>query len=152
MKIKYIIDEIFQDYKKPSMLIATYKCSFKCENCQNRHLSDEATTIDYPIEKIIDRYVNNSISESIVIGGLEPLEQQEDILELVREFRKKTLDDIVIYTGFDKNEVEDFINELKKSHNIRVKFGRYIDDSEERFDEILGVTLASSNQYAEIIS
>jgi hypothetical protein len=36
--------------------------------------------------------------------------------------------------------------------NIIVKFGRFIPDDEKRFDEVLGVELASHNQYAEVIS
>ena len=33
--------------------------------------------------------------------------------------------------------------------NIIIKYGRYIPDQEPHYDEVLGVNLASDNQYAE---
>ena len=35
--------------------------------------------------------------------------------------------------------------------NIIIKFGRYVPNQKEHYDEILGINLASSNQYAEVI-
>ena len=61
-------------------------------------------------------------------------------------------DDIIIYTGYDKNEIEDQIMILKKYKNIIVKFGRYVPGQQAHFDKVLGVELASDNQYAEKIS
>jgi len=55
----------------------------------------------------------------------------------------------VIYTGYYKEEIEEYIDELKMFPNLIVKFGRYIHKRATRHDEVLGVTLASDNQYAE---
>lgn len=41
---------------------------------------------------------------------------------------------------------------MEKFGSITVKFRRFIPNKPERFDEILGVTLASNNQYAMVIS
>jgi hypothetical protein len=41
---------------------------------------------------------------------------------------------------------------LQKYPNIIVKFGRFIPDAESKFDEVLGITLASYNQFAIKIS
>ena len=38
---------------------------------------------------------------------------------------------------------------LKKYKNIIVKFGRFIPNQEKQYDEVLGVYLASNNQYGE---
>ena len=46
----------------------------------------------------------------------------------------------------------DEIEELERCENIIVKYGRYIPDQEKHYDEVLGVYLASNNQYAERIS
>ena len=40
------------------------------------------------------------------------------------------------------------IETLKKFGNVILKIGRYIPNDKSKFDDILGVTLASSNQYA----
>ena len=46
---------------------------------------------------------------------------------------------------FQKDRFAKFI----RLQNIIVKFGRYIPDTDQRYDEVLGVILASDNQYAE---
>lgn len=97
-------------------------------------------------------YLNDGLEESIVFGGLEPLLQFNELVSLISKFREKTEDDIVIYTGYYPSEIEKEIEILKKYKNIIIKFGRYIPNRKSRYDEILGVTLASDNQYAEKIS
>ena len=61
-------------------------------------------------------------------------------------------DDIVIYTGYKKCEIENQLHQLKQFSNIIVKFGRYIPMQPPIYDEVLGVELASPNQYAERIN
>lgn len=157
MLIKYIVDEDFVNYKKCSMFIGFPHCTFKCNKdcgkivCQN-YLLDKDKNISMHTEEIVKRYINNNISESIVIGGLEPFDDFDDLLLLVDMFRQKTQDDIVIYTGYNEDEVEDKIEQLKKYNNIIVKFGRFVPDSMPRYEDLLCVTLASNNQYAKRIS
>lgn len=158
MQIKFLVDEDFVNYKKPSMFIgAGISCSFKCDKecgqnvCQNSSLSREPT-IRLSIEKIVKRYIDNPITSAIVIGGLEPFDNYNEIRNLIKEFRNQTNDDIVIYTGYTKKELEDKIKELSIYPNIIVKFGRFVPNSQACIDKILGVKLASANQYAECIS
>lgn len=158
MQIKFLVDEDFVNYKKPSMFIgAGISCSFKCDKecgqnvCQNSSLSREPT-IKLSIEKIVKRYIDNPITSAIVIGGLEPFDNYNEVSNLIKEFRYQTNDDIVIYTGYTKKELGDKIKELSIYPNIIIKFGRFVPNSQARMDEILGVKLASSNQYAEYIS
>jgi hypothetical protein len=159
MKLKTIIDEDFVNYKKPSMMLSTCKCDWKCcieENldisiCQNFDLANQKN-IDVPIDTIIDRYINNPITKAIVIGGLEPFLQFDEILNFVKAFRKVSKDDLVIYTGYYPDEVKTYIKELKQYPNIIIKFGRYKERQNKVFDNILGVYLLSDNQYAVKIS
>ena len=55
-------------------------------------------------------------------------------------------------SGYDKEEIENELLELKKFDNVVVKFGRFIPNQEPHYDAVLGVKLASDNQYAERIS
>lgn len=160
MVIKDIVDETFQDYKETSMYIATSKCDWKCcvdggfdySVCQNSELTHKKN-IEVPADEIFSRYIQNFISNAIVIGGLEPFLQFDELHELVWYFRKYSIDDdIVIYTGYNKNEIEKYVNKLSEYRNIIIKFGRYIPDQKSHFDEVLGIELASDNQYAERIS
>ena len=81
--------------------------------------------------------------------------QFDDVMELIKYFRQKGYkDDFVIYTGYYEDELQkeiEFIESFVKDYGgkIIVKFGRFIPDQESRWDEILGVELASPNQYAK---
>lgn len=159
MEIKQLLDEDFVNYKKPSMFIGTITCNWKCcieqgidiSICQNSALAN-AETIDVPTDEIFRRYINNYITSSVVIGGLEPIVQFEEVEELIKYFRDNGCNDtFVIYTGYDRSEIEDKVQKLKSYGNIVMKFGRFIPGEERHFDEVLGVFLASDNQYGERI-
>lgn len=153
ISLKGVIDEDFVNYKVPSMTIMFPYCSFKCgENiCQNSPLVREKT-ISIDIEALCDRYVNNKISEALVCQGLEPLDSFDELIMLIRCLRKRCDDYIVIYTGYEKQEIEKQIRELSQYKNIIIKYGRFFSNQKTHYDEILGVNLSSDNQYAEIIS
>ena len=157
MTLKQVIYEDFINYKKPCMFLATPYCTFKCEKecgiqcCQNEPLV-LITAVEIETDKLISNYLSNPISQSVVIGGLEPMDTFDDLIEFVEKFRAKTKDDIVIYTGYYKHEILDKIEQLQKYENVIVKFGRFIPNQQKHFDEVLGVSLASDNQSAEKIS
>ena len=162
MVIKGIVDEDFVNYKKPSMFIIMPYCDFNCDKeagcsiCQNSSLvKDPFYEIDY--RTIRDRYLNNPITKAIVLGGLEPFKSFGDLCGFVHYIRIYTEDDIVIYTGYTEEEYnsEDWQvlrKWLKRFPNIIIKFGRFIPNQEPHYDEVLGVKLASDNQYARRIS
>lgn len=156
MKLKGIIEEDFVQYKKPSMFLIFPKCSFKCDKecgrpiCQNGALANsEEIEVDIK-QDIIWKYMDNPITEAIVCGGLEPFDSWEDLKCLIMNLRYYTPDDIVIYTGYREYEISrEKIDWLELYGNIVIKFGRFIPNQPNRYDEILGVNLASNNQYAK---
>ena len=173
MIIKGIKDEDFLQYKLPSMLVAFPSCTFKCEQecpgckgmCQNSALVS-ALNIEISAKDIVDRYLSNPITKALVCGGLEPFDSFEDLLKLAYNFRLACNDPMIIYTGYTKEELENkfttitwtmepieisYIDIFKNSNTI-IKFGRYIPNQEPHYDEVLGIYLASDNQYAEKIS
>ena len=158
IKIRGLVDEDFVNYKKPAMFIAFPYCTFKCDTecgysvCQNSSLIENTNIINIDEQIIIDRYIKNPITHSIVISGLEPFDSFNELIILIKSFREKTLDDIVIYSGYSKEEITSYIEELKQFKNIVIKFGRFIPNQEKHYDEVLQVTLASPNQYGEKIS
>lgn len=158
IKIRGLIEEDFVNYKKPSIYIAFPYCTFKCDKecgysvCQNSSLVTNSEIINIDEQKIVNRYIDNPITTSIVISGLEPFDSYKDLFILIKAFREKTLDDIIIYTGYNKNEIENSIEELKQFKNIFIKFGRFIPNQQKHYDNILQVNLASPNQYGEKIS
>ena len=153
MKVKGVISEDFVNYKKVSMTIIFPYCTFKCgtEFCQNSSLAKQKE-IDLNTIDIVNKYILNPITEAMVMQGLEPFDSWNDLLDLVKMLRRSCFDDIVIYTGYNEDEIENQIKTLKEYSNIIVKFGRYIPNQTPHYDEVLGVELASDNQYAKKIS
>ena len=157
MLIKGIIDEDFINYKKPCMVIEFPYCSFKCDKecgkqvCQNGALAN-SPNINIERMDLINRYLKNDITQSIVMQGLEPFDSWNDLVSLIFLIRCYSDDDIVIYTGYNLSELEEKVELLSYFKNIIIKFGRYIPNKQSHYDNILGVNLASDNQYAVKIS
>lgn len=162
MKIKGIIEEDLINYKKPCMTIEMPFCNFKCDKecgeqvCQNGALAT-APIIDVNPEDLILRYINNPITQAICFQGLEPFYPQgsyEELKNFIMWFRYQfhCMDDIVIYTGYNKDEISNYLAYLRPYRNIIIKFGRFIPNQKSHYDEVLGVNLASDNQYAQRIS
>ena len=159
MRVKAVVNERFQDYRKPSLFVATAMCDWKCcmeagrkpAMCQNSAIA-KLPTVAISEDEIFLRYISDPITQAIVIGGLEPLLQQDEVLSLIQYFREHGChDDVIIYTGYYRHEVLPFIDNVAKFENIIMKFGRFIPYRNKRFDTVLGVELASDNQYTERI-
>ena len=157
MILKGVIFEDFVNYRKPSMVLEFPICkNFKCDKecgervCQNSLLAQSPNIEIYPIS-LIKKYLNNPISEAIVCQGLEPFDSWPDLIDFLYCFRQYSQDDFVIYTGYTEKEIQDKIDTLKNFKNVIIKFGRYIPNQPKHFDEVLGVSLASPNQYAKIL-
>ena len=151
--LKGIIDEDFVNYKVPSMVLMFPYCTFKCgsEYCQNSNLA-KAESITVDIKSICERYVNNSITEAVICQGLEPIDSFDELAQFISKLRNMGIeDDVVIYTGYTKEELieKQYLGSLKEFENIVIKYGRYLPYNKPHYDDILGVNLASDNQYAE---
>ena len=118
--------------------------------CQNSSLATQPIK-EIDIDAIVNFYLSNPITKAIVIGGLEPMLQFEELTALIEKLRAVTLDDIVIYTGYKEEELVEQLRELRKYPNIIVKFGRYVPNENAHLDEVLGIELASNNQYAKYL-
>lgn len=161
MRVKTVVMEDFTNYKKPSMFIGCISCNGKCcteggyplSVCINDQWRDaEIQTIDD--DYLITRYINNPITSAIVFGLLEPFEQFDELLNFVKSLRltHNCNDEIIVFTGFSESEISDKIRILSQYKNIIVKFGRYVMGQEKHYDEVLGVYLASDNQFGKVIS
>lgn len=156
MKLKGINDYDICNYKKPAMFLIFPYCSFKCDKecgepvCQNSALAREPI-IEIRVADIIHRYLDNPLTHAVVCGGLEPFDSMQDLTLFITYFRMHSKDPIIIYTGYREEELTEQIKFLQNFDNIIVKFGRFIPNSPHIHDVILGVELASDNQYAKHI-
>ena len=154
MKLRGLNEYDIINYKQPSMFLIFPYCSFKCDKeygqpiCQNSSLVREPI-IEISTSKLVLKYVNNPLTHAIVCGGLEPFDSKDELFNFIAVARGFTKDPIIIYTGYTEDELQENLKILKNFHNIIVKFGRFIPNSPHIFDTVLGVKLASDNQYAK---
>lgn len=157
MRIKEVETERFQDYKYPSMFIAFPTCSFKCDKECGKRVCQNSALATAPIKEIstgelVKKYLSNPITKAVVCGGLEPLDSFHDLIELISTLREQGCQhDVVIYTGYRKDEVANLIKQLLPFGNIVMKFGRFVPGESPHYDEVLGVDLANDEQYGERI-
>lgn len=160
MRVRGIVEEDFSNYKDPSMFIISCFCDFKCCTesgmdigvCQNAPLV-KSKILDIPDEIIYNRFSNNPITKAVVIGGLEPFAQIDEVESLLRKFRQQgNYSPFVIYTGYYPDEIKRQMELIGRHKNVVIKFGRYKPGEEAHFDKVLGVNLMSHNQYAVKIS
>lgn len=159
MKLKGIIDYDCTNYKEPVLTLEFPYCDFKCDKlngcqvCQNSSLVKEPT-IEISLKTIWELYKQNPLTKGFCLQGLEPLDSIDDVLNFIKYIRGNNFcnDPIIIYTGYNKEEVTKFIYQITDFDNIIIKWGRFIKGQNLHYDRILGVNLASDNQYAEKIT
>ena len=80
--------------------------------------------------------------------------QFKEMFDVIKYFRDQGCNDMfVIYTGYYPYEITEELNKLSQNfNNIIIKFGRYMPNHKNRYDDVLGITLVSDNQYARRIS
>lgn len=157
MRLKGLVHEDFINYKKPCMYIISPSCTWKCNKeygkqvCQNSALASEPV-IDTDIDRLVGQYIQNPITQSVVFGGLEPLDSCDEVIAFIQKLRSSgNQDDVVIYTGYTEEEAQEKLKAFYPLKNIVVKFGRFIPGQTPHYDPVLGVNLASDNQYAKKI-
>lgn len=130
------------------LVIWTRGCHKKCKNCANPELWSIEGAKNYPVKEIIQIARNIICSEQITgitISGGDPLEQKEDLLQLLQALSVVS-NDILVYTGFTFHEIEslwnnDEINSLKDTVSVLID-GPYI----EAQNSASSVLRGSSNQ------
>lgn len=173
MKLKAIKPNDYTNYHDPegwsSLFVGMGVCDWKCciaanipiETCQNSELA-KAPVVEMDAETLIRTYIGES--GSVVVGGLEPFNDMASLKELAKAYSETVsylgentqFDKFVVYTGYKPDEiitlVEQIYDIVKTKLTFIVKFGRFVPNQTPHFDDVLGVDLASDNQYAKEIT
>lgn len=146
--------EVFQDYKKSAILFSTCYCNWKCCHeagipesvCQNQKVAQQRE-VYLPFESVLKK-VNQSFTDAVIFGGLEPMLQADEVVQCIQYLRQHGVKkDIVVYTGYYVEEIDEETLAYLAMNDVILKCGRYIPDRKPKFDAVLGITLASDNQY-----
>ena len=120
----------------------TQGCSKSCKNCFNPETWTTELFKEYSAKQIFELIKNFEV-DGITISGGDPLEQEEELLELLFLLKEiKLPKGIILFTGFSRNEIRENPIREKCLEYIDVLIdGRYID--ELKLDQSLR---GSSNQ------
>ena len=84
-------------------------CTLACPGCQNRHIwpSEGGQSVDTDdLAETLALLAGES--EAVTISGGEPWQQPEALFSLVLELYQRGIDDIVLYTGYTWEEIQDY--------------------------------------------
>lgn len=133
-----------------SFVIWTQGCKLKCKGCWNEDMHDfnggfEAAIEDL-IEQIKDAVLRYSVDNVTILGG-EPLEQLEELLLLMQNIKSLNIG-IILYTGYEKREIESSDKiKIMKYPDILIS-GRYIEEKRNINNHLYG----SENQLMEFLT
>lgn len=127
------------------IVVWTRGCSKKCHNCANPELWNKAScknTSVSDVAQIIKNICKENVVDGITFTGGDPLEQFDDMLELLSQI-KPIINDILVYTGFEFDDLlllhPNEINELKQLISVLID-GPYIDENNDSKSALIGST------------
>ena len=106
-------------------------CKRKCEDCHNPSTWDIEMGKEIDIEEIVEDLNKKCLNKKLSISGGEPLLQYPAILELIKKLHNF---DIVLYTGFEFNDVP---KEILKHVNY-IKVGKYLKEKRTTITPYIG--------------
>lgn len=87
----------------------TQGCFRKCEDCANPELWEQRKDCNILMEQlysVIDNIISKNKVDGITISGGEPFLQIKELEELIKYLKKKNLE-ILVYTGYKKEELQE---------------------------------------------
>ncbi len=116
------------------LVIWTAGCTKHCKGCANPELWSTAGAKNISVSdiaRIAENIKRNTDYTGITISGGDPLEQREEILELLGKL-KKIAGDILVYTGYVLEDIEkewsaEEVERLKTTVTVLID-GPYIED------------------------
>lgn len=142
MRIERIICDVHTLGPGSRIAIWTNGCLRNCPNCESKRLQriDESTNVD--VDSCFSQF-DYSLYDGVTISGGEPFLDPKELLKLLRLLKSKGVKDILVYTGFTLEEINQN-KEMKECTNyIDVLVdGPYVDELNDETSNIKG----SSNQ------
>ena len=128
------------------LAVWTIGCSKGCPQCMSQELWNARPEKHVPVAqlfRIIKKVIRENEADGITISGGDPLEQREELLQLVAAIHP-LCDDILVYTGFTLKELEDGwtkhdLDQLQSNVAVLID-GRYVDALNDNMTPLIGST------------
>ena len=126
-------------------MIVADNCTYGCKNCINKHLKGAASqSADY-IGTFIEQVLDRSLTNLLVLGGLEWTEQIFDLYRVLYVCEMCGAN-VILYTHYTEDELKEKFPKLLE-YPIYIKYGAYIEELKSSTHFSYGIPLASTNQY-----
>ncbi len=100
-------------------------CTLGCPGCINKHLWNRSSGTVIGVTELLDRIVQYPDAVGVTLIGGEPLEQGEELYELVSAVVTGGLD-VVLFTGYEPEELNDLQKRICELSSVTI-YGRYIE-------------------------
>lgn len=125
-------------------LVWAKDCHHHCPDCFHQDRFD-LPIIEEESSSIIDRVLEGSYTNGIVLGGFEWMEQYDEMINLIEEARGANLE-VILFTHYTAEEISEYYSELLNYKGVYVKCGEYDKKCLSATYTSYGVPLASTNQ------
>lgn len=133
-----------------SFAIWTQGCKLNCKGCWNKSMHDFEGGFYIKVEDLIIQ-IKDSIEkyniECVTILGGEPLEQLEELLKLMKLIKELDIG-IILYTGYEKSEIEASDKIKVYDYADLLISGRYIEEKRNINNHLFG----SENQIMDFLT
>lgn len=133
-----------------SFVIWTQGCKLRCKGCWNYSMHSfeggEEISLEDIISKIKDSISKYSINNVTILGG-EPLDQLEETIKLMHLIKELNIG-IILYTGYEKEEIENSSKKRVISYADILISGRYIEENRNINNHLYG----SDNQTMDFLT
>lgn len=124
--------------------IWTQGCSKRCRNCASRELWEKDSAKDIAVCGLIEKiaeYIGDEKVDGITITGGDPLEQPEELNDLLEGLHIFS-HDILLYTGYEYGELQErlgpaYLERLRKNVSVLID-GRYVDAKNDNKSALRG--------------
>ncbi len=86
-------------------------CSSRCEGCMSKHTWIQEESYKINLNSLVEK-IKRYPTKAITISGGEPFEQYEALLFLVKELKAFCFDDILVYTGYSYDKINQEFYEI----------------------------------------
>ena len=114
------------------MVIWVQGCALRCPGCWNEEMWPFEERNLYTTDALLSEILSVEDLEGITLLGGEPLHQAPALLELVTRVRSSGLS-VILYTGFEEEEITDPVSLALFQTSDIVIFGRYREDLRSDF-------------------
>lgn len=107
--------------------VFTQGCKHACEGCHSEHTWKFNIGTKYTEEELYKEITKNKLDKGITFSGGDPVYQYKKLISVVQKLKEAQYD-LMLYTGFSKEELETMMNKHPPLKDFIIPFDRIVTD------------------------